>query len=208
MLVDRLGDAAVAACDPSPSFVEECSARYPHVNVRPGRAEAIPFDENAFDAVLAQLVLPFVSDPTQAAREMRRVVRPGGMVAACMWDSEGNMQILRHFWDAALIVDPDAPDEAQTLRFGRPGEIAELFDSVGVDDLSESTLTVTSTYTDFDELWSGFLAGIGPAGAYLLTLPENTRAEVRSIMSRRLGSPAGSLTLEAVARYAVGRAPG
>jgi len=115
--------------------------------------------------------------------------------------------MLRHFWDAALTVDPDAPDEARTLRFGREGEITELLDSAGFQDLSETTLTVTSTYTDFDELWSGFLAGIGPAGTYCLSLPEQARGEVRSIMSRRLGSAIGPHALDAVARCASGRAP-
>ncbi|CAN5666320.1 class I SAM-dependent methyltransferase [soil metagenome] len=208
VLVDRLGADAVSACDPSPPFVSECATRHSGVEVRAGRAEAIPFDDGTFDRALAQLVLHFVSDPAQAAREFRRVLRPGGTVSACVWDFAEKMEMLRHFWDAALTVDPQAPDEARTLRFGREGEITQLLDAAGFEDLTETTLSVTSSYTDFDELWSGLLAGIGPAGSYCVSLPEDTRADLRAVMFDRLGSPSGSFSLGAVARCASGRAPG
>lgn len=207
VLADRLGAGSVSACDPSVPFVEECRARNPEVEVRHGRAEAIPFDDNAFDAVLTQLVLHFVSDPATAAAEIRRVLRPGGTVAACVWEFAEGMQMLRHFWDAALAVDPDAPDEARTLRFGREGEMAELFVSAGFQDVCETELTVTATYTDVDELWSGFLTGIGPAGAYCLSLSDPDRDKMRSALVRGLGSPNGSFALDAVARCAIGRSP-
>lgn len=208
VLVDRLGVGAVSACDPSPPFVADCGARYPGVDVREGRAEAIPFDDDTFDAALAQLVLHFVSDPAAAAAELRRVLRPGGIAAACVWDFAEGMQMLRHFWDAALTVDPGAPDEARTLRFGREGEIAELLDTAGFRNTTETTLTVTSTYADADELWSGFLAGIGPAGAYCLSLSEDARSMVREELHRGLGSPTGGFTLQAVARCTSARVPG
>lgn len=207
LLVERLGAGAVAACDPSPPFVQVCAARHPGVDVRPGPAEAIPFADGTFDVALAQLVLHFVSDPPQAARELRRVLRPGGTAAACVWDFAGGMQMLRHFWDAALTADPDAPDEARTLRFGRQGEIADLLDGAGFQDLAETTQTVTSSYADFDELWSGFLAGIGPAGAYCASLSGEARGAVREELFRRAGSPAGPFSLDAVARCTSGRAP-
>jgi SAM-dependent methyltransferase len=207
VLVERLGAGAVSGCDPSAEFVAECARRHPGVEVREGRAEAIPFGNGAFDIVLAQLVLHFVGDSSLAAAEIGRVLRPGGRVAACVWDFAEGMQMLRLFWDAALEVDPDAPDEARTLRFGREGEMVEMLESAGFHDVSETTLTVAATYTDFDELWSGFLRGIGPAGAYCLSLPEEGRAKVHSIMFRNLGSPEKSFTLEAVARCAFGVAP-
>jgi ubiquinone/menaquinone biosynthesis C-methylase UbiE len=207
VLVDRLGAGAVSGCDPSAAFVAECVRRHPGVEVREGRAEDIPYDSDTFDIVLAQLVLHFISDPSRAAAEIRRVLRPDGRVAACVWDFAEGMQMLRLFWDAATESDPDAPDEARTLRFGGEGEMVEMLESAGFHDVSEATLKVSSTYTDFDELWSGFLAGIGPAGAYCLSLPEQTRARVRSIMFRNLGSPAKSFTLEAVARCAFGDVP-
>lgn len=81
VLADRLGAAAVTAVDPSPPFVASCRARCPGVDVREGRAEALPVDDGAHDVALAQLVLHFVSEPTAAAAEMARAVRPGGTVA-------------------------------------------------------------------------------------------------------------------------------
>jgi SAM-dependent methyltransferase len=155
----------------------------------------------------AQLVLHFVTDPAAVASELRRVVRPGGFVAANVWDFADGMQMLRRFWDAALAVEPTAPDEARTMRFGREGEIVELFVSVGLVDVVETMLHVTSTYADFDELWSGFMAGIGPAGAFLLSLPDEQRAAVRTELFGRLGAPTGSFTMAAKARCVRGRVP-
>jgi SAM-dependent methyltransferase len=206
-LVERLGVGSVAAVDPSEPFVSGCAARHPGVDVRLGRAEALPFDAGRFDVALAQLVLHFVDDPDAAAGEMRRVVRPGGTIAACVWDFQAGMQMLRTFWEAALAVVPDAPDEASTLRFGRPGEIAELFAAAGLEDVTESTLAVSSTYTGFDELWSGFLEGIGPAGAFCVSLGERKRERLRGELFARVGSPTGSFTLLAVARSATARVP-
>lgn len=208
ILVSRLGADRVYACDPSRTFRDECAARHPGVVVKLGRAESLPFGTDSVDHAMAQLVLHFVSEPPEAAREMARVVRPGGRVSACVWDFGEGMEMLRGFWDAALVIDPDAPDEARTLRFGRPGEIAELFASIGIDEIVESTLSSASTYGSFDELWSGFLAGVGPAGAYCTALSVADRGRLRSELFARLGSPTGSFTLGAVARCAVGVVPG
>lgn len=205
VLVERLGAGAVAACDPSPGFLADCEARHPGIECKSGRAESIPFEPGRFDHAMAQLVLHFVSEPEQAAREMARVVRPGGVVSACVWDFAAGMEMLRGFWDAALAIDPDAPDEARTLRFGRPGEIADLFVSVGMSDIVESTLQVSSTYTSFDELWDSFLAGVGPAGSYAVALSDEDRRRLRAELFRRFGSPSGSFTLGAIARCAVAR---
>jgi SAM-dependent methyltransferase len=208
VLVARLGAGAVYACDPSPSFRDECAARHPGVIVKLGRAESLPFENDSVDHTVAQLVLHFVSEPDKAAREMARVVRGGGTVAACVWDFDDGMEMLRAFWDAALTIDRDAPDEARTLRFGRPGEIAELFASVGMTDIVESTLAVASTYESFDELWNGFLAGVGPAGSYTVSLGDDDQHRLRSALFSRLGSPTDGFALGAAARCAVGRVPG
>lgn len=207
VLVERLGAQAVSACDPSPKFLADCSERHPGVAVEAGRAESIPFETDRCDHAMAQLVLHFVSEPDQAAREMMRVVRPGGLVSACVWDFEEGMEMLRGFWDAALEIDPAAPDQARTLRFGRPGEVVELFESAGLGDVVESTLRVTSSYLSFDELWNGFLAGVGPAGAYCVSLSAEDQTRLRSALLNRFGSPTGSFTLGAVARCAVARVP-
>ena len=203
-LVGRLGAASVHACDPSPPFVAACAARNPGVEVTQGRAEGLPYEADTFDVVLAQLVMHFGSDPAAAIAEMARVVRPGGRVAVCVWDFERGMEMLRAFWDAAVALDPEAPDELRVMHFGRAGELLELLDQGGLSDVTEEELTVTSDYADFDELWNGFLAGIGPAGSYLVGMSEPQRARLHEQLYSRLGSPTGAFTLEAVARAAVG----
>jgi ubiquinone/menaquinone biosynthesis C-methylase UbiE len=208
VLVERLGVDAVSAFDPSAPFVAECAARHQGVDVRLGRAEAIPFDDDRFDCAMAQLVLHFVSDPFVAAAELKRVLHPGGIVAACVWDFASGMEMLRRFWDAALAVDPDAPDEARTMRFGGQGEITELLVSAGFGDIVETTLQVTASYRDFAELWSGFLGGVGPAGAFCISLSDAQRTAVHDELFQGLGSPTGPFSLGATARCALGRAPG
>ncbi len=205
-LARRLGAEHVAAVDPSESFVEACRARNPGVDVKLGRAEEIPFTDGRFDAALAQLVYHFVSDPEGAAAEMRRVVRPGGLLAASVWDFGGGMRMLRTFWDAAKAISPSAPDEAGR-RFGRQGELAELFGATeGVTDVTEGALDVAVAYRDFDDLWQPFLGSAGPAGAFVASLDDEQRGRLREEMRTRIGSPEGPFELSARAWYATGRA--
>lgn len=207
VLAERLGPSSVCAIDPTEAFVADCRARLPEVDVRLGRGEDVPFEDARFDLALSQLVLHFVSDADEVTRQFRRVLRPGGIAAACVWDFEEGMQMLRLFWDAALAVRPDAPDEARTLRFGREGEIADLLGDGGFEDVTEKPLRVSSGYADFDELWAGFLAGVGPAGAFCVSLDADEQAAVRGELYARIGEPTGRFTLHAMARAARGRAP-
>jgi len=205
-LVRRVGAEHVAAVDPASQFVDAVRERLPGVDAHVGRAEELPFPDDRFDAALAQLVLHFVSDAEATAGEMRRVVRPGGVVAACVWDFGGGMRMLRLFWDAALALDPDAPDEERTRPFGHDGEIAELFERAGLEDVQRGSLEVEASYEDFDDFWTPFLSTTGPAGAYADSLDEEHRARLRDELRTRVGSPDGPFTLPASAWYAKGRA--
>ena len=207
-LVRRLGADRVAAVDPAPQFVEAVRQRLPGVEALVGTAEELPFPAGRFDAALAQLVLHFVSDAEATAGEMKRVVRPGGVVAACVWDFGGGMRMLRLFWDAALALDPDAPDEERTRPFGRDGEIADLFARAGLEDVSRGSLVVEGSYADFDDLWTPFLSTTGPAGAYIASLDSERRERLREDLRARAGSPEGPFTLAASAWCATGRVPG
>jgi SAM-dependent methyltransferase len=198
--VVRLGIEAVSAVDPAPHFVETNLARHPGLDVREAPAEEIPYADGEFDTAASQLVFHFVSNPEKGAREMARVVRTGGTVAACVWDFTKEMEMLRAFWDAALSLWPDAPDEGHVLRFGHERELADLMRGAGLTDVVETTLTVTSLYESFSELWSTFLGGIGPAGAYLLGKTPDDQAALREALYGRLGRPSGPFILEAVAR--------
>lgn len=208
VLEDRLGAACVSACDPSPSFVEACARRHPGVGVRQAAAESLPYLDGEFEAVLAQLVLHFVADPAAAAAEISRVLRPGGVFAASVWDFAEGMEMLRVFWDAALALDPAAPDEASTMAFGREGELATFLDSTGFVDVVEGTLVVRSTYAGFEELWAGFCSGVGPAGTYCVSRSPEARKALEEELHRRLGVQQGAFTLQAVARYGCGTRPG
>jgi ubiquinone/menaquinone biosynthesis C-methylase UbiE len=204
-LVQRLGADRVAAVDPSEPFAAACRERNPGVDVTIGTAEALPYPDGSFDAALAQLVLHFVSDAGAAAAEFRRVLKPGGIAGGCVWDFTGGMRVLRAFWDAALTVAPKAPDESN-LDFGREGEIARLLEAAGFRDVQSGALDVTGDYDDFEDLWSGFTAGVGPSGSFCMGLPEDDRARLRAELYRSLGSPEGPFTLPARAWYGLGRA--
>jgi len=204
-LVSALGADSVAAVDPSEPFVEACRRRNPGVDVRVGAAEGLPFPDGGFDLVLAQLVVQFMSDAPSGVRELRRVARPGGVVAACTWDYGEGMTMLRTFWGAAQALDPAAPDEAATLRYCRRGELGALWRETGLRDVEDGALTVEAGYAGFDDFWEPFTLGVGPGGAYCASLDAERRAALREECCSRLGEPAGPFTLGARAWYAVGR---
>jgi SAM-dependent methyltransferase len=203
-LASVVGAEHVAAVDPSPGFASSCASRIPGADVRVAGAEALPFADGEFDLVVAQLVLHFVADSPAAVRELRRVTRPGGRVAASVWDLDGGMTMLRTFWDAAVALDPSAPDERELPQV-REGELAALWRSGGLSDVEDGVLRVEAAYDGFDDFWQGFLGGVGPAGAYLVSLDEERRARLSDDVRRRLGDPTGPFTLPAAAWYAVGR---
>src|SRR3712207_3359762 len=87
---DRVGERHVAAIDPAPQFVGACRTRHPAVDVREGVAEALPWPDGSFDATLSCLVIAFMKNADRGVREMARVTRAGGTVAACMWDIAGD----------------------------------------------------------------------------------------------------------------------
>jgi ubiquinone/menaquinone biosynthesis C-methylase UbiE len=206
VLVELLGAAAVSAVDPSAPFVEAVRERLPGVDARVGPAESLSFEDDAFDRAVAQLVFHFVSDGEQSARELRRVTRPGGRVAACVWDSGGAMTMLHVIRRAILSVDPQAAGELKPRPYSTEGALGELFRSVGLEDVTEGLLTVRAEYADFDDVWQPFLAGVGPDSSLLLKLGSEDQAAVREEFRRLIGSPEGAFGLDAGAWYVVGRA--
>src|SRR5947209_12812849 len=140
-LVRRLGPDAVAAIDPSESFVAAARQRQPGVNVQRAAAERLPFGDRAFDAALAQLVVHFMAEPVVGLREMARVTREHGVVAACVWDHAGGQGPLGVFWKAALELDPETEDESQ-LAGARGGHLAQLFREAGLREVGERGLSV------------------------------------------------------------------
>ena len=195
-LVRRVGAAGVAAVDPSPPFVDAMRERYPDVDVRAGAAESLPFDDGSFDAALAQLVVHFMSDPVAGLAEMRRVVRVGGVVAACVWDFGGGGAPLARFWSAARSLDADAPGET-ALAGTSSGELRALFERAGLRDVVEERISVSVSHPSFEEWWEPYTFGVGPAGAYVASLDDASRAALREAC--RAALPAAPFTIEAAA---------
>jgi SAM-dependent methyltransferase len=127
--------------------------------------------------VVSGLVLNFVPDPALAAREMTRVARPGGRVAAYVWDYAGRMELIRHFWDAAAALDPAAAELDEGRRFGlcQPEPLGRLFRDAGLADVGVRPIEVATRFRDFDDYWDPFLGGQGPAPGYAMSLDEPGR---------------------------------
>jgi SAM-dependent methyltransferase len=184
-LVERLGADAVSAIDPSESFVAATKTRLPEVDVRCGVAEELPYLDDSFDVALAQLVVHFMSDPVAGLGEMGRVTRPGGVVAACVWDHSGDGGPLSLFWRVAQDIDPSAPGEA-VLAGTREGHLAELCEAADLTHIEPSSLTVRTPFATFTDWWEPFTLGVGPAGAYVTSLDEAQREVLRTRCEQRL----------------------
>ena len=202
-LVRRLGSSAVTAVDPSEPFVEATRRRHPGVDVLRAAAEDLPFPDDDVDAALAQLVVHFMEDPVAGLEQMARVTRPGGVVAACVWDHGGGMGPLSPFWDGVRKLDPGVRDESQ-LAGAREGHLGELMRQAGIDEIEETVLSVSVEHATFDEWWQPFTFGVGPAGAYLATLDAAQQTRVRETC--REAMPSEPLTITSRAWAARGRA--
>jgi SAM-dependent methyltransferase len=187
-LVDRLGAGNVAAVDPSKPFVEAARERNPGVEVERAPAEDLPYADDAFDAALAQLVVHFMQDAVAGLREMARVTKPGGAVAASVWDLAGGRAPLSPFWRAARRLRPAAEDEA-ALAGVRQGDLAGLFEQAGLADVRTEEHVSTSRYESFDEWWVPYTLGVGPAGVFTVRLPEDEREALREECRRELPEP-------------------
>jgi len=149
-------------------------------------ATALPLATASFDAVVSGLALNFVPRPGDAVAEFARVAAPGATVAAYVWDYAGGMQLMRRFWDAALEVDPAAPDEAARFPICRPDNLRAAWTAAGLHTVETRAITVPTVFRDFDDYWRPFLGGQGPAPGYAMAQPEERRAEIRNLLAQRL----------------------
>jgi len=204
--------AGVLGIDRSPAFVRHAAASVPdpRASFRTGDALALP-DEQSFDAVVSGLVLNFLPDQPAAVAGMRRAAAPGGLVAAYVWDYAEGMQLMRRFWDVAVRLDPAAGDLDEAARFPlcAPGPLGELFAGAGLEDVVTGSVDVPTVFADFDDYWSPFLGGTGPAPAYVTTLDDDTRSALRDGLRAELPvAEDGSIRLTARAWTVRGRVPG
>lgn len=195
-LVGRLGNR-VAVAEPSPAFVETLRERFPGLDVREAAAERLPWPDAAFDAALSQLVVTFLADPHAGMAEQRRVVRPGGVVAAAMWERDG-IEVLRVIRDVQARVGSRTPsDDGPGRDYRTVDELVALLGETGLHDVAAETIDVESAYASFDELWEDALDSPGPNARAVAELTAEQRAKARAIAAEALGSPAGAFTLGA-----------
>lgn len=182
----------IVGIDPAASYVAfaQATRAKERISFEVGDAQQMRFEDGTFDRTLSLLVLNFIPDPQKAVREMKRVTRRGGVVAAAVWDYREGMEMLRVFWDAAIGLRPgdDKADERHMPFSGR-GELAALWRSQGLRDVTEEELTIETPFGSFADFWGPFTEKQGPAGAYVVALPAAQREELRLRLRQRvLGS--------------------
>jgi SAM-dependent methyltransferase len=207
---DEAAPAQVAGLDPAASFVR-CAAAAGTAQALVADAAALPVRDGRFDAVVSGLVLNFVPDKAVALAEMRRGVRPGGTVAAYVWDYPDGMHLLRTFWDTAVDLDPAAAARHEAVRFGacRPEPLRTLFSAAGLADVETRAIVVPTVFRDREDHWSPFLSGHAPAPSYVRSLDEGRRTALRDALHARLRPEAdGTIRLTARAWAVRGTRPG
>lgn len=204
-LVAAVGADHVSVIDPSPPFLAYCAGQYPGITAEIGQAEHIPFADASFDAIFSQLVIHFIRDLPQAGREIMRVVKPGGSVAVCTWIVPRMQMItlISRAADAAGIpVETNRVEE-----FNEDGSVARYLESIGLQQVKESTISVASIYTDFEELWGTYLLAIGPMGPWMSAQSPDVHQAIKASMRTLLDEPSGTVTLRGEARVGIGVSP-
>jgi SAM-dependent methyltransferase len=204
--------ADVVGVDPSPAFVAHAAVHVPDPRARfaVGDARALPMADGWFDVAVSGLMLNFVAERNLALREMARAVGRGGVVAAYVWDYPDGMQLMNHFWDAAIELDPAAQSTHEAIRFGfcRPDPLRSMLERAGLTGVEVRPIVVPTVFRDFDDYWTPFLGGTGPAPAYAMALGEQHRGALRDALRDRLPTEDdGSIHLTARAWATRGSCP-
>lgn len=211
-LAEAMPAVRVTGVDPSSAYVRYAQTRAPGDRVRflVGDAQALQMADATFDTTLSLLVMNFIPDPARALREMVRVTRSGGIVAAAVWDYGEGMEMLRVFWDEAVALDPAiAARDERHMPLSRRGELAASWRAAGLQQVDEQPIAVELSFASFDDYWRPFLGGQGPAGAYTSSLPQARRDALEArLRSRLLGARQdGPFTLRARAWAVKGVVP-
>jgi SAM-dependent methyltransferase len=202
----------VSGIDSSSGFVDYAKSCIidPRATFAVGDAQSLPAETGHFDAVVSGLVLNFVPDPLAAVRQMARAARTHGLVAAYVWDYAGKMELMRYFWDAAVALNPAARelDEGRRFPLCAPAPLKKLFDEAGLEAVDVKPIDTLTPFRDFDDYWTPFLGGQGPAPTYAMSLAPAQRDVLRERIRAALPiSPSGSIDLVARAWAVRGRTP-
>lgn len=194
--------AEVIGVDPSDAFLTGARARITdgRSTFHTGDARSLPLPDNHVDVIVSGLALNFVPEPGLAVAESVRVAKPGGLVAAYVWDYAEGMAMMRSFWDAAVALDPAAAELDEGPRFPvcRPESLSALWTETGLADVAVAPIDVPTVFADFDDFWTPFLGGQGPAPGYVMSLTDRDRLALRDLLRARLPTdPDGSIPLTA-----------
>src|SRR3989442_358489 len=182
-ILDVASPREIMGIDPSERYITFArqQVRDSRVSFRLGDAQVLPEASASYDVVVSGLMLNFVPQPSRAVAEMHRVVRVGGTVAAYVWDYAGQMQLMRYFWDAAVALDPAASnlDEGQRFPTCQPEPLVQMFRAEGLREVEVCMIDIPTAFRDFDDYWSPFLGGQGPAPGYTMSRSEEQRSALR-----------------------------
>src|SRR5918996_2851353 len=211
-LLERMPHSEVVGVDMSSTFIEHGRQQLinPRVSLEVGDAQTLPYPNADFDKCLSLLVLNFVPDAPQAAGEMCRVTRPGGTVAAAVWDYGEGMEMLRILWDTAVALDPGAePKHERNMPYCRKSELSALLTEGGLQNVEETSLTIPLEFGSFQDYWTPFLSGVGPSGSYVSSLPAEHQSALQDHLRQRLLGGRGDqpFTLQARAWAVQGTVP-
>ena len=202
-VLEHAAPSEVVGIDPSAAYVASSADRMGddlRARFEIGDAQDLRAPAATFDVVVSGLVLNFVPQAERAVAKMARSTRPGGTVGAYVWDYAEGMGLIRHFWDAAGALDPKAKelDEGRRFRLCKPEPLRRLFLSAGLEDVEVHAIEVPTRFRDFDDYWSPFLGGQGPAPSYAMSLSQERRGELRERIWAGLPSdPDGGIPLTA-----------
>ncbi|MBA2961835.1 MULTISPECIES: class I SAM-dependent methyltransferase [Ramlibacter] len=188
-IVERCAPAALTGVEPSGGFIAAArQALADRVDLRQGSAAAIPLPDDSVDVVVSGLVLNFLPDLPAALRESARVCTPGGTFGAYVWDYAGRMELMRHFWDAAVALDAAAVqwDEGRRFPICRPDALLGACAAAGFGAAETTAIEIATPFASFEDFWEPFLGGQGPAPAYAMSLDEQARNELRRTLRERL----------------------
>lgn len=201
-ILRRCAPESVVGIDRSAGFIHDAQRQLadPRVRFEVGDATALPLEPATCDVAVSGLVLNFVAEPAAMVREMIRVTRPGGIVAAYVWDYAGGMTMMRHFWDAAIAVSPQAAalDQAERFPICQPQPLQALWQDLGLTAVHVRAIDIPTVFHDFDDYWTPFLGKQGAAPTYLASVDAQTQQRIRALLETRLKpGPDGTIALTA-----------
>lgn len=212
-ILAQAAPASLVGIDPSAGFIAYARRQItdPRAAFHIGDALNLPPRASQLDAAVSGLALNFIPDPLAALQALAQAARPDGTLAVYVWDYAGRMEMLRYFWDSAVALDPAAQLLDEGIRFPlcQPEALADLFMRAGLRGIQVRDLEVPALFASFDDYWSPFLGGQGPAPGYVAQLPPPARAALAAHLRAALPIAAeGSVRLVARAWAVRARTPG